>query len=157
MKHKHFVFFSCDGKRDKVYGRRDDVYFGCVNGEVRCTHDGITQRMADQYERDRENSWDDAERCKQKIRSRIGRGSSSRSSTRAATNHTVKSKPRPPAQVAPIEAEKVRQIAVGTSSATVVSALRQPKWKIAAGSGSWTYSLVSGGSAKLMFEGVVAE
>ncbi len=153
LKHKHFVFFKCDGQPDKVFGRRDEVYFGCINGEVRCTHDGITQSMADQYERDRESLIRGADRRKREISSRSGRSSSARSSRRTPTNFTVKSKPRPPAQTAPIEADKVRQVAIGSSSAEVISALGQPKWKIAGGNGSWTYSLVSGGSAKLMFDG----
>ena len=55
--------------------------------------------------------------------------------------YTVKSTPRPPAQAAPIDADKVRQVTAGTSINEVISMLGQPKWRIAGSTESWKYSL----------------
>ena len=151
MKHKHFVFFKCDGQPDKVVGRRDERYFGCVNGRVACSDDGISQRMIAAYERRRADILSGAERRKRGLDAGHGRSTSSRSSTRSASAYTVKSTPRPPAQAEPIEADKVRQVAVGTSTDEVISILGQPKWRIAGSAERWTYSLTSGGSAKIEF------
>ncbi len=153
LKHKHFVYFKCDGQPDKVMGRRDKTYFGCVNGKVACSDDGILQSMIAAYESRRAEILDGAQRHKRELDARRGSRSRSRSSTTSASVYTLKSTSRPPAQIEPIEAEKVRQVTVGTSADEVISMLGQPKWRIAASTESWTYSLTSGGSAKLVFEG----
>ena len=165
MKHKHLVFFKCDGQPDKVMGRRDERYFGCVNGKVACSDDGVTQSMIAAYEARRDEIQAEAKRRKRefdvKHASKHGRGWSPRSSTtstrstRSATSapaYTVKSTPRPPAQAAPIDADKVRQVTAGTSTDEVISMLGQPKWRLAVSTESWKYSLTSGGTAKLVFE-----
>ena len=162
LKHKHFVFFKCDGQPDKVMGRRDERYFGCVNGKVACNDDGVTQSMIAAYEARRDEIQAGAERRKRefdvKHASRHERGWSPRSSTRStrsatpAPTYTVKSTPRPLAQAAPIDADKVRQVTAGTSTDEVISMLGQPKWRIAGSTESWKYSLTSGGTAKLVIE-----
>ena len=151
MKHKHFVFFKCDGQPDKVMGRRDERSFGCVNGKVACSDDGVTQSMIAAYEARRDELHAVTERRKRELdakhASKHPRRSSPSSSTRSTRStasapvYTVKSTPRPPAQAAPIDADKVRQVTAGTSINEVISMLGQPKWRIAGSTESWKYSL----------------
>ena len=161
-KHKHFVDFKCDGQPDKVFGRRDERYFGCVNGRVACSDDGVTQSMIAAYERRRADIISGARQrgreSSARHASRHSRGSisrpstSSRSSKSSGSVYTVKSAPRQPRKAEPVEADKVRQVAVGASTDEVIALLGQPKFRIAGSSESWTYSLTEGGSAKLQFE-----
>ena len=153
LEHKHFVDFKCDGQADKVVGRRDERYFGCVNGKVACSDDGITQSMIAAYERNRADFLAGAQRRQREIRAKLGRRPGSRSTATSAAVHTIPSTPRPPAQTEPMEADKVRQVAVGTSIDEVISMLGQPKWRIAGSTEKWTYSLTSGKTAKLTFMG----
>ena len=76
-----------------------------------------------------------------------------RSSAASPSVFTIQTAPRPAAQAEPIAAETVRQVTAGMSTDEVVSLLGQPKWRLAGSSEKWTYSLTSGGSAKLMFAG----
>jgi hypothetical protein len=160
LTHKHFVFFKCEGQPDKVMGRRDERYFGCVNGKVACSDDGVSSSMIAAYESRRDQIRSGARRQKQEFDARhasrhpgsSSRRSSRRSSTVSAPIHIVQSTPRPPAQAEPIEADKVRQVTVGTSIDEVISMLGQPKWRIAGSTESWKYSLTSGKTAKLVFQ-----
>ena len=158
LKHRHLVDFKCEGEPDRVYGHRDKRYFGCVNGKVACSDDAITQSMIANYEANRAEFLADAERRKQEHEARHRRTSHSRPSSTSASIQTlsvqtVPTPPRPPAQTEPIEADQVRQVTVGTSTDDVVSMLGQPKWRLAGSTERWTYSLTSGESAKLVFEG----
>ena len=168
LKHKHFVFFKCEGQPDKVMGRRDERYFGCVNGQVACSDDGVSPSMIAAYESRRDQMRSDATRKKQESDARHAsrhpgwsrqassrrsrQGSSPRSSTTSSPVYMVKSTPRPPAQAEPVEADKVRQVTVGTSIDEVISMLGQPKWRIAGSTENWKYSLTSGETAKLKFQ-----
>ena len=53
--HKHFVAFKCEGQPDKVHSRRDERYFGCVNGRVACSDDGVSSSMIAAYGNRRAN------------------------------------------------------------------------------------------------------
>ncbi len=172
--HKHFVAFKCEGQPDKVHSRRDERYFGCVNGRVACSDDGVSSSMIAAYENRRANMKSESNRRMRELdakhaashgsttgstarrtsrsSSRSTRRSSSRASAASPTVFTIQSAPRPPAQAEPLEPDTVRQVTVGTSADDVVSLLGQPKWPIAGSSEKWTYSLTSGGSAKLVFE-----
>jgi hypothetical protein len=151
-KHRHIVDFKCEGQPDKVVGRRNQRYFGCVNGKVVCSDDAITESMIAEYEANVAQFLADAERRKQEVHAKLGKRLTSHSSPNSTSAITIKSTPRPSAQAEPIEADKVRQVAVGTSTDEVISMLGQPKWRLAGSTEKWTYTLTSGGSAKLLFK-----
>ncbi len=169
MAHRNNPFFACIGGR-VTCSRAGNIPSWMIE-ESRREYDRNRQEYESKYGgRVTYLSWRSEEQARRRARgdstrvtrehynaylasSGLGTSTHTTRATASAPARRVTSTPRPPPQEAPVEPDKVRQVAVGNSTAEVIALLGQPKWRLAAGSETWTYSLTTGQSARLRFTG----